>query len=1027
MNQRFSPRRVALFCCLFAFVAAAVFVSPSSSGQGRARVRQEVGQALSSFDELTLDPAAVSRQVRETGRLTLQTTRGTFDLNLKPYDIRTASYRAVAVGDGGAVRELERMPSRTYKGTVRGTKTAQARFTIDERKIEGLIITGDELYFVEAAKNYSPAAAGTDFIFYAQSDVRDASSGECGTTLAHDVGAKVSGLNAAALSASAATQDALLVPLETDVATEADFEYFQALGSAAAANDEILGIMNHVDGIYQQQLNLVLKVAFQRVWETADDPYTRTDAGDALSEFIDFYERDRSRNLFPRTIAHMWTGKDLNGSTIGIATTGVVCAAREISYGLSQRLTGPSVKFILTAHEIGHNFSAQHPDERPDPKPPGCTATIMNSQLGGTTQENFCQFSRDQIGSHVSANSFCLSLPGCNYELSTPTRRFGADGGTATVSVSASGGCNWDVRERAPWFTVTSGFTGSGPGAANYTVAANNGGPRETQVDIADHSFLVVQAASPNCAMTPIGTDASGELAVGDCVSGQAERVNAFADLYTFQGVAGQRLRIEMNASVPVNQGGLDTFLYLFGPSGAVVAENDDIQLGVVTNSRIPSGSGFFVLPQTGTYIIEATSFDDVRNNRGAYSLVLTSSNSNNETSIAGGGALSVSEGTGGDGVGVEGTGFVTVSVSRSNTTGTASVDYATSNGSASSTSDYTAALGTLFFGPGEQTKSFAVFVTDDAFDDDNETVNITLSNPSGTTLGAASSAVLTINDNDTANGPSPVRPESFNTRFFVRQHYLDFLGREADTGGMNFWSSGIDICGPDPVCQLNKRVDTSAAFFLSIEFQETGFLVHRIYKAAYGDAVGQATQNGVPIQIPVPVVRFHEFLPDTQRIGLGVIVGSPGWPERLDANKTAFAQEFVQRARFLAEYPAGMAPDQFVDKLITRAGIAIEPNERNALVAEVAANNNPVGRGSVLRKIAEDPDLAAIETNKAFVLMQFFGYLRRNPNDPPDATHGGYNFWLQKLNDNNGDFRAAQMVLAFLDSVEYKQRFGQP
>ena len=80
-----------------------------------------------------------------------------------------------------------------------------------------------------------------------------------------------------------------------------------------------------------------------------------------------------------------------------------------------------------------------------------------------------------------------------------------------------------------------------------------------------------------------------------------------------------------------------------------------------------------------------------------------------------------------------------------------------------------------------------------------------------------------------------------------------------------------------------------------------------------------------------------------------------------------------------------------------------------------------------MLRKVAEDPELASIETNKAFVLMQFFGYLRRNPNDAPDTNHGGYNFWLGKLNQFNGDFRAAQMVLSFIDSIEYKQRFGQP
>jgi Tol biopolymer transport system component len=371
-----------------------------------------------------------------------------------------------------------------------------------------------------------------------------------------------------------------------------------------------------------------------------------------------------------------------------------------------------------------------------------------------------------------------------------------------------------------------------------------------------------------------------------------------------------------------------------------------------------------------------------------------------------------------------EGGGAATVTVTRTgDASAPAAVDYATVEGTASERKDYTAALGTLRFDAGETSKTFKVLLTDDAFVEGAETVNLVLSNPSGAAfVGGGSRAVLTINDNDASPSANPID----NSEFFVRQHYHDFLNREPDAGGLNFWTNGIESCGSDAQCRANKRVDTSAAFFLSIEFQETGFLAHRIYKAAYGEATGTATVGGVPTQIKVPSVRLKEFLPDTQRIGAGVIVGTAGWPERLDANKTAFAREFVQRPRFLAAYPSDMTPGQFVDTLITNADILIETAERDALVAEVAANNNAVGRGSVLRKIAEEPELVTIETNKAFVLMQFFGYLRRNPNDAPDTNYGGYNFWLGKLNDNNGDFRAAQMVFAFIDSIEYRQRFGQ-
>jgi alpha-tubulin suppressor-like RCC1 family protein/subtilisin family serine protease len=282
----------------------------------------------------------------------------------------------------------------------------------------------------------------------------------------------------------------------------------------------------------------------------------------------------------------------------------------------------------------------------------------------------------------------------------------------------------------------------------------------------------------------------------------------------------------------------------------------------------------------------------------------------------------------------------------------------------------------------------------------------------------------------------SPVKSASYviqqpgnaidGSQFFVRQHYLDFLGREPDAGGLAFWTNGIESCGADAQCRAFKRTDTSAAFFLSIEFQETGYLVHRMYKTAYGDATGQATIGGVLTPIPVPVVRLDEFLPDTQRIGQNVIVGTAGWPERLAANKAAFAQEFVTRSRFTTAFPSNVTPEQFVNTLNTNAGNVLSAAERTALVDELAANNTPAGRASVLTKVAEDADLATAEKNKAFVLMQYFGYLRRNPDNAPEANHSGYNFWLGKLNEFGGDFRQAQMVTAFLDSIEYRNRFGQ-
>ncbi len=373
-----------------------------------------------------------------------------------------------------------------------------------------------------------------------------------------------------------------------------------------------------------------------------------------------------------------------------------------------------------------------------------------------------------------------------------------------------------------------------------------------------------------------------------------------------------------------------------------------------------------------------------------------------------------------------EGTGAVRLTVTRTGDLSVpASVDYATADGTASSRNDYTAARGTLRFAPGETTKTLDVFVTDDRFAEGNETFAVTLSNPSETALGAAPAATVTVTSDDAATGVNPVAWDAgFDTNFFVRQHYVDFFNREPDAPGLAHWAGVVNGCPATTPCGEVLRVNVSGAFFLSIEFKETGFLVHRTYKAAYGDATGTSTLNGAH-QLSVPGIRLEEFLPDTQRIGQGVIVNQGAWQSQLEANKQAYFLEFVRRPRFTSAFPASMTPAQFVGQLNSRAGGPLDAAERQALIVELAANNTASGRASVLRKVAEDKTLEDAELNRAFVLMQYFGYLRRNPNDAPDSDHTGYDFWLGNLNKFGGNFVQAELVKAFITSTEYRQRFG--
>ena len=247
---------------------------------------------------------------------------------------------------------------------------------------------------------------------------------------------------------------------------------------------------------------------------------------------------------------------------------------------------------------------------------------------------------------------------------------------------------------------------------------------------------------------------------------------------------------------------------------------------------------------------------------------------------------------------------------------------------------------------------------------------------------------------------------------FFVHRHYLDFLNREPDAAGLAFWTNEITSCGTNLQCIEIKRINVSAAFFLSIESQETGFLVYRMYKAAYDDLPGA----------PVPLTR-EEFLPDALRIREGLVVGRPGWELLLENNKNAFAGEFVARSRFISAFPLTMTAAQFVDTLNQNAGGVLSSAERNQLVNDLAGGAKT--RAQVLRAVAEDQDLRNAEFNKAFVLMQYYGYLRRNPNSAPDTNFDGFLFWLNKLNQFNGNFIQAEMVKAFISSLEYRRRFG--
>jgi hypothetical protein len=316
-------------------------------------------------------------------------------------------------------------------------------------------------------------------------------------------------------------------------------------------------------------------------------------------------------------------------------------------------------------------------------------------------------------------------------------------------------------------------------------------------------------------------------------------------------------------------------------------------------------------------------------------------------------------------------------------------------------------------------------------------TVVVRFSNPSNARIDYLTRVFSGTFGTQPSGGGAPQTNALDDPDLFPAQQYRDFLNREADAAGFEFWAETLRgrlaACGTGDTaeantCRARAKASVSEAFFVSVEFQQTGYLVHRLYKVGFDPA---ARPRGLP--------RYAEFMRDTQAVGSGVIVNEAGWEQKLEANTQALLREFVQRAEFTSRYPASMTKEDYVNALIDNAGLPQNGAEREAALTAYGAGDAE-SRLRALRSIAESKRLFLKEFNPAFVLMQYFGYLRRNPDEGQDSAIGfaGYDFWLTKLNTESGDTtrfntidellqptKRAQMVEAFVVTGEYRRRFG--
>lgn len=760
-----------------AIVAGGDLLSRDPSAASLPNLQQALQRRFRKYEMTQLDREIVVQSVRQSGKVSIVTPSRTFELELVQNDLRAPNYRAEESSSQGFARELPVMPIRTYKGSVLGQPAGEARFTIDENVIEGMIITTDEWYFVEEARKYSSTARATDYLVYKASDVIPDDNLTCAITLKEEIDLKMEQLPR--------ITPELVSPMRVvEVATEADFDFVTALGGSAEANNEILSIMNQVQGIYETQVGLSFSIVFQHTWDTAADPYSATgDASAMLHEFRNYWNANFAATS--RDTAVLWTGRSMSGA--GIAFLGVVCSAPTFSYGLSVRMSNNLFKVSVPAHEIGHNLDAGHSDGTA-----GCENTIMQAVATSSTTFNFCQLSIDQMANYVNGNSSCLALAGSGSQIQFSS--------------------------------------------ANYSV----------------------------------------------------------------------------NESV---------------------------------------GTATLTITRTGS------------------------------------------------------------------TSGSATVDFITADGSAQQRADYTTSAGTISFGSGETSKTINVLITDDLYVEGNETISVTLSSVTGATLGSPGTATLTVLNNDLGQPSSNPLDDA---QFFVRQHYYDFLNRQADAGGLGYWSGQITGCGSDQACIRIRRVSVSNAFFYELEFQQTGAYVSRLYRAAYGNNQPFPNPDTSNLTEARKMPSYSVFVRDRAR----VVGGS-----NLAQAQADLANAFVLRPEFLSTYAPGLSGPAFVDAILARialdSGINVN-SQRNALIALF----NQGGRGAVLYRLADDNvqtnpinNRAFIdaEYNRSFVYTQYAGYLRR------DADTSGFLFWLGQVNAFPVRDAGIQstMVCAFITSNEYQQRFS--
>lgn len=282
---------------------------------------------------------------------------------LAPHSIRAPGYRVLAQGEDGIMVEMPPTPERTLRGTIEGEGGGRVAASLLDEGLFALIAIGGREFWIQPLNTVTWDAEPDSYVVYRTEDVL-CTDRPCGGEL--PVPPSIGFTPPAGKNETKGTS--LKV---AELACDADYEYFTRWGSVSAVETRIESVINAVNQQYEAECGLTHSITTIIVRTSASQPYTSTDAQTLLNQFRSYWNANHAG--VQRDLAELFTGKEVNGGTIGIAWVGAVCT---LSYAYSVVQSDFSSAFQcvtdLSSHELGHNWSAQHCS---------CTSYTMNPYI----------------------------------------------------------------------------------------------------------------------------------------------------------------------------------------------------------------------------------------------------------------------------------------------------------------------------------------------------------------------------------------------------------------------------------------------------------------------------------------------------------------------------------------------------------------------------------------------------------------------------------------------------------------------